>query len=403
MSFFNENSRDKIYEEMEGKQPSTKGSVVAKILSIVLLLSLGFASGSIYSTITNNDNTEEAVSSDLPLIDNFTPVSPSSTTTVSPNSFSAVVDKTANSVVEISLYTTQSSMMSSYSYQAETNGSGVIISADGYIITNNHVVEGAEEINVILRNGDEYTAELVGTDSKTDIAIIKIDATDLSYAKIGNSDNALVGDFVMAIGNPLGKLGGTVTYGYISALEREITIEGKNMNLMQVDAAVNPGNSGGGLFNANGELIGIVSAKSTGYDVEGLGFAIPINDISDVINDLLTHGYATNRPFLGVKMSDAAQPSTINPYGNSIFDFFYQQMQYGARIEEVYENSPADEAGIKVGDIIVSVNGNVVSSSSDVSSEISNCEVGDTIEIGLIRDNRTKTVKVTLVEYQGEK
>ncbi len=403
MSFFNENSRDKIYEEMEGKQPSTKGSVVAKILSIVLLLSLGFASGSIYSTITNNDNTEEAVSSDLPLIDNFTPVSSSSTTTVSPNSFSAVVDKTANSVVEISLYTTQSSMMSSYSYQAETNGSGVIISADGYIITNNHVVEGAEEINVILRNGDEYTAELVGTDSKTDIAIIKIDATDLSYAKIGNSDNALVGDFVMAIGNPLGKLGGTVTYGYISALEREITIEGKNMNLMQVDAAVNPGNSGGGLFNANGELIGIVSAKSTGYDVEGLGFAIPINDISDVINDLLTHGYATNRPFLGVKMSDAAQPSTINPYGNSIFDFFYQQMQYGARIEEVYENSPADEAGIKVGDIIVSVNGNVVSSSSDVSSEISNCEVGDTIEIGLIRDNRTKTVKVTLVEYQGEK
>ena len=403
MSFFNENSRDKIYEEMEGKQPSTKGSVVAKILSIVLLLSLGFASGSIYSTITNNDNTEEAVSSDLPLIDNFTPVSSSSTTTVSPNSFSAVVDKTANSVVEISLYTTQSSMMSSYSYQAETNGSGVIISADGYIITNNHVVEGAEEINVILRNGDEYTAELVGTDSKTDIAIIKIDATDLSYAKIGNSDNALVGDFVMAIGNPLGKLGGTVTYGYISALEREITIEGKNMNLMQVDAAVNPGNSGGGLFNANGEVIGIVSAKSTGYDVEGLGFAIPINDISDVINDLLTHGYATNRPFLGVKMSDAAQPSTINPYGNSIFDFFYQQMQYGARIEEVYENSPADEAGIKVGDIIVSVNGNVVSSSSDVSSEISNCEVGDTIEIGLIRDNRTKTVKVTLVEYQGEK
>lgn len=403
MSFFNENSRDKIYEEMEGKQPSTKGSVVVKILSIVLLLSLGFASGSIYSTITNNDNTEEAVSSDLPLIDNFTPVSSSSTTTVSPNSFSAVVDKTANSVVEISLYTTQSSMMSSYSYQAETNGSGVIISADGYIITNNHVVEGAEEINVILRNGDEYTAELVGTDSKTDIAIIKIDATDLSYAKIGNSDNALVGDFVMAIGNPLGKLGGTVTYGYISALEREITIEGKNMNLMQVDAAVNPGNSGGGLFNANGELIGIVSAKSTGYDVEGLGFAIPINDISDVINDLLTHGYATNRPFLGVKMSDAAQPSTINPYGNSIFDFFYQQMQYGARIEEVYENSPADEAGIKVGDIIVSVNGNVVSSSSDVSSEISNCEVGDTIEIGLIRDNRTKTVKVTLVEYQGEK
>ena len=175
------------------------------------------------------------------------------------------------------------------------------------------------------------------------------------------------------------------------------------MNLIQTDAGVNPGNSGGGLFNANGELVGIVTAKSSGIDVENLGFAIPINDIKSVVDDLVEHGYATNRAFLGVMMKDTAY-STNSPYGGygSLFNMFYSQMQYGAYVESVVEDSPAEKCGIKSGDIIVSVNGNVVSTAAEVTAEVTNCNVGDEIEIGIIRDNKTKTVKVKLTEYKGE-
>lgn len=401
MSFRNDMERERIYEEMEGSH-SSKSGVFSKLLSIALLLSIGFASGSIYSAFSNDDvvaGTSNSLNNTL-ITSNSNPSSNSTVATFIPNSLADVVNRTADSVVEITQYSTSTSMFSQ-NYTQEGNGSGVIISTDGYILTNNHVISGAEKISVRLKNGEEYEAKLIGKDSKTDIAIIKIDAKDLTTAKIGDSSKALVGDFVLAIGNPLGQLGGTVTYGYISALEREITIEGSTMNLMQFDAAVNPGNSGGGLFNANGELIAIVSAKSTGYDVEGLGFAIPVNDVSTVINDILTHGYATNRPFLGVSMSDSAYSSGNNPYGG-LFSMFFQQIQYGASVVEVLEDSPAEKAGIEAGDIIVSIDGKVVSSSSEATSEIANHNVGDEIEIGLIRDGRTKTVTVTLTEYKGQ-
>ena len=177
------------------------------------------------------------------------------------------------------------------------------------------------------------------------------------------------------------------------------------MNLIQTDAAVNQGNSGGGLFNSNGELVGIVTAKSSGIGIENLGFAIPINDIQSVIDDLVEHGYATNRAFLGVSMQDTAYAT--NPYGGfggfgGFFDMFYSQMQYGAHVDSVLEGSPAEKGGIKAGDIIVSVDGNVVSTAAEVTAAITNCEVGDEIEIGLIRENKTKTVKVKLTEYKGE-
>ena len=397
MSFRNNFERERIYEEMEGRT-SSKGGIFSKLLSIALLLSIGFASGSIYSAFSSNKTMTPGVSSSL----GNTLLNSNSNNVVTnfvPNSLADVVNRTADSVVEITQYSTSTTIFSQ-NYTSEGNGSGVIISTDGYILTNNHVISGAEKISVRLRNGEEYDAELIGKDSKTDIAIIKIDAKNLTAAKIGDSAKAFVGDFVLAIGNPLGKLGGTVTYGYISALEREITIDGSTMNLMQFDAAVNPGNSGGGLFNINGELIAVVSAKSTGYDVEGLGFAIPVNDVSTVIKDLLTHGYATNRPFLGVSLEDSMY-SNNNSYGG-MFGFFYQQIQYGASVHEVVENSPAEKAGIKKGDIIVSINGKVISSSSEATSEISNYNVGDKIEIGIIRESRTKTVEATLEEYKGQ-
>lgn len=399
MSFRNDFERERIYEEMEGSHSSRFGWC-GKVLSIVLLLSVGFASGSIYSTFTGKglmQNTSTTNQNSINL--NKVSTTTNSSVVTAPSSLADVVEMTADSVVEITQYTTSTSRYSQ-TYTSEGNGSGVIISDDGYILTNNHVIDGAERISVRLRNGEEYDAELVGKDSKTDVAIIKIEAKNLKAATIGESSKTKVGDFVLAIGNPLGELGGTVTYGYVSALEREIKIDSSTMNLMQFDAAVNPGNSGGGLFNIYGELIGIVSAKSTGYDVEGLGFAIPINDISKVMSDILDLGYATDRAFLGVKLQDAAY-SSGNQYGG-LWSMFYQQIQYGASVAEVTENSPAEKAGIQKNDIIVSINRKVISTASEATSEISALSVGDKVEIGIIRENRTKTLTATLEEYKGQ-
>ena len=410
MSFISEMERDRIYEEIEGKSFSkTRGGFFSKLLSIALLLSIGFASGSIYSTFTqvkiaNNNNTITTNSpASLTSISNSQNTNNNNSSLYSQTSLAAVVEKTANSVVEITQYaTTQSFYSNSSSLTPQGNGSGVIISKDGYILTNNHVINGAEKITIRLRNGEEHEAKLVGKDAKTDIAIIKVEADNLSPANVADSSKTLVGDFVMAIGNPLGKLGGTVTYGFVSALEREINLDSSTKNLMQFDAAVNPGNSGGGLFNVYGELIGVVSAKSTGYDVEGLGFAIPINDVKQVIDDILEHGYATNRPYLGVSLDNSAYTTGGNPFGGSIFDMFYTQVQYGAKVVAVEKNSPADKGGIEANDIIVSIGGKVITSASDATAEVQNYNVGDEVEIGIIRDNRTYTKKVTLAEYKGQ-
>ncbi len=406
MSFMNGFERDRIYAEMDESSGRSKGGIFSKLLSIVLLLSIGFASGSIYSTFHNaNLTTQTSTDGASTILSNTTQISSGNNLAVLPaTSLSAIIESVADSVVEITQYTATQSIYYSKTGFAEGNGSGVIISEDGYILTNNHVIAGAEKIKVRLRNGTEYEATLVGKDAKTDMAIIKVEATGLKPAYFGDSTATLVGDFIMAIGNPLGELGGTVTYGFVSALEREITIDGLTMNLMQFDAAVNPGNSGGALFNIKGELIGIVSAKSTGYDVEGLGFAIPVNDVQQVIDDILTHGYATNRPFLGVSLDNGAYASNADPFGgfDSFFSMFYQQIQYGASVVDVSKDSPAEKAGIKAGDIIVSIGGKVISTAAEATTEISNYNVGDEVEIGLIRESRTKTVKVTLEEYKGQ-
>ena len=400
MSLFNNYNRDQIYEEMDGKsyKSGSAGSIISKTLSIALLLSLGFASGSLYSTHQNANNTTNQSSSKTPVITTAS-TNTGSTYTISHTDISSVVEKCADSVVEITIET-QSTLYGRYTYTSEGNGSGVIISSDGYILTNNHVIDGANKITVTLRNGTKYDATLVGTDSKTDVAVIKIDAKDLTVAVIGDSDSLVVGEVAIAIGNPLGQLGGTVTDGIISALEREIELDNTTMNLIQTNAAINPGNSGGGLFNANGELIGIVVAKSSGVDVEGLGFAIPVNDVKDVISDILEHGYAKNRAFLGVSLRDTSYQT--NSYGMSMYSMFFNQVNYGAAVDEVVEDSPADKAGIQKDDIIISIDNEVISKASEVSSKITNYNVGDKITIGLIRDNKTLSVEVTLAEYSGE-
>ena len=228
-------------------------------------------------------------------------------------SIEEVVIAVKHSVVEIQTESVSTSRFMR-EFVSTGAGSGVIISSDGYIVTNDHVISGAQAIKVRLTGEQEFEATLIGTDSRTDLAVLKIDAEGLQPAIFGHSSDLLVGQTSIAIGNPLGELGGTVTAGIISALDREITIDGETMSLLQTDAAVNPGNSGGGLFNLYGELIGVVNAKSSGSEIEGLGFAIPIDTAKIVIEQLIEYGYVRGRIDTGLALVDIQDNFTAMSY-----------------------------------------------------------------------------------------
>ena len=305
-----------------------------------------------------------------------------------------VADLVSPSVVVI---TTEQVVYSQWSWYGQNQvesgaGSGVIISSDGYILTCAHVVDGASTITVTIGDKD-YTATLVGEDTTSDIAVIKIDADGLTPATVGNSDGLKVGQSVMAVGNPLGELGGTVTGGMISALNRSVTIQGSSsvntMSLIQMDASVSPGNSGGGLFNMNGELIGIVNAKSSSSDAEGLGFAIPINDAIKVAQELLENGYVTGRPYLGITYLAVEDAQTAAQLGVNA---------YGVYVVEVVKGGPAEKAGLQAGDRIVSVDGTEIASKDDLGTLMQKHAAGDTLSITIAREGQMQTVNVTLGE-----
>ena len=305
-----------------------------------------------------------------------------------------VADQVSPSVVVI---TTEQVVYSQWSWYGQNQvesgaGSGVIISSDGYILTCAHVVDGASTITVTIGDKD-YTATLVGEDTTSDIAVIKIDADGLTPATVGNSDSLKVGQSVMAVGNPLGELGGTVTGGMISALNRSVTIQGSSsvntMSLIQMDASVSPGNSGGGLFNMNGELVGIVNAKSSSSDAEGLGFAIPINDAIKVAQELLENGYVTGRPYLGITYLAVTDAQTASQLGVNA---------YGVYVVEVVKGGPAEKAGLQAGDRIVSVDGTEIASKDDLGTLMQKHAAGDTLSITIAREGQMQTVNVTLGE-----
>ena len=268
-------------------------------------------------------------------------------------------------------------------------GSGVILTTDGYIVTNYHVVEGAQQITVTLHDDSTYTATVVGSDQQSDIALLKIDATGLTPAVLGDSDSVQVGAVVIAVGNPMGTLGGTVTDGIVSALNRDISVEGNEMTLMQTSAAISPGNSGGGLFNTNGELIGIVNAKYSDEDAEGLGFAIPVNAMKTVVQDLLENGYVTGRPALGITVITVGDVQTAMQYGVS---------SLGVYVNSVDAGSGAEAAGMKAGDRIVSIGTQLVETTDDVTNALKNYNVGDVVEIQVDRGRELITLQVTLGE-----
>ncbi|GHU82290.1 hypothetical protein AGMMS50284_3930 [Clostridia bacterium] len=298
-----------------------------------------------------------------------------------------IVESTENSVVEITTEIVQTGKLTRQ-YIESGAGSGVIVSENGYIITNNHVIDGAEKVVVTLKDGTTYDATLIGRDSQVDVALLKIDAKGLTSAVFGDSDKVNVGEKTIAIGNPLGQLGGTVTEGIVSALNRDLVIGDVTMNLLQTSAAINPGNSGGGLFNSKGELIGLVVAKTVDTQVEGLGFAIPINHVSDILSDLKEHGYVTGRPQMGVQLVDVANRQTAMMYGVT---------EIGVYVSEV-TGTEAQNAGFEMGDRITAVNGKKVSSIGEVKAELQKSKVGSTIKVDVDRSGKTTTLTLLLSE-----
>ena len=352
------------------KKPRKKnGAKVARsAVALVLAAAMGFAGGFVGARFGNAGS--KVVIQQVERSSDSSSGSAAGTT-VSSNGLTTaqVAEMVSPSVVVI---TTEQVVYSQWSWYGQSQvesgaGSGVIISSDGYILTCAHVVSGASQITVTVGDTD-YTATVVGEDDTSDVAVLKIDATGLTPATVGDSDGLAVGDNVLAVGNPLGELGGTVTSGIVSALNRS---------------------SGGGLFNMNGELIGLVNAKSSSSDAEGLGFAIPINDAIKVAQDLLENGYVSGRPYMGITylaVTDAQTAAQLNVSA------------YGVYVVDVAQGGPADKAGLKAGDRIVSIDGTEIAQRDDLGTLIQQHTAGDTLSITVARDGQMQTVSLTLGE-----
>lgn len=359
---------------------------IKQIIIIFLVALLGGACGGYgaYKISSNTNKTTEAEN------ETSNEIQTVKYTDVEKGDYTQVIDKAINSIVEI---TTKSTVTSSTMFGTTTSdqtalGSGVIITEDGYIVTNNHVVEDATDVSVTTYDGNEYEADIIGTDAQTDLALIKIDASDLTAASFADSDSIELGQEVVAIGNALGK-GTSCSNGIVSVINKEIKISNYTMKLIQTDAAVNEGNSGGGLFDMNGNLIGIVNSKSSSSSyssttIEGMGYAIPSNTVKTIVEELKENGYVKDRPALGVRI-----------YSSSYNEYYNVE---GLVISEVLSGSAAEKAGLKANDIITAVDGTTVSSFSDLSTILNSHEVGDKVELQITRDNKVKNITVTLQE-----
>lgn len=364
-----------------------KNVSVAVLLVVTVLLSagLGFGGGLLANRMNDrNEAIDEAMQNPGVTIEQLAAADSSAFNAA------AVAAVGMDSVVEITTESMSRNNLIMGQYVTTGAGSGVIISEGGYIVTNNHVINGASKITVRTRDGKEFPASIVGYDERTDLAVIKVETNGLRAAAFGASGELVVGQRVLAIGNPLGELGGTVTEGIISALDREVEIEGQSMTLLQTDASVNPGNSGGGLFDGSGKLVGIVNAKSSGSGIEGLGFAIPIDTARDVVDELINNGYVSGRPEAGISVT----------YIDEQTAFLYRMGEGGVYISAVNRGSAAEQAGLQAGDRIVSVDGKEIKENHQVVDIVQSHKAGDTVEFKIVRKNEKLTVKVTLDEQK---
>ena len=301
-----------------------------------------------------------------------------------------VYQMNVDSVVLITAQVRSTSMFGQTTGQS--TGSGFVLTADGYVVTNHHVVENATGVTVTLYDGSEYKAKVIGSDSTNDVALLKIEEdVTLQAVTVGSSDALRVGDQVIAIGNPLGELTSTLTVGYVSAKERNVTTDGTSINMIQTDAAINSGNSGGPLFNSHGEVVGITTAKysgssSSGASIEGIGFAIPIDDVMPLVDDLMNYGYI-NSAYLGVMVSDV-DAATASHYG----------LPVGAYVQEVTEGYCAEKAGLQAKDIIVAVGPHKVDGVSGLVKVLRKFKAGETTTITVFRGGQELSLTITLDE-----
>ena len=344
------------------------------------------------SEISNSNNSKNNSNSNSGVVD-YVSLNNYSDTAV----FAA--SKVLPSIVGIKVdYTITSNFMQGISQSSQAEGSGIIISKDGYILTNNHIINSADssiyyevseatKVSVYLYNDETaYEATIVGTDEQTDLAIIKIEKDNLTAAELGNSNSIKIGEFAMAIGNPLG-MESSVTSGIISAVNRSVTSEdGTTYNLIQTDAAINSGNSGGALVNAEGKVIGINTLKLSGSGIEGMGFAIPINETIEIYKDLIEHGKVL-RPYIGIGGIDLDESSAK-----------YYNLPTGIYVKEIYSNSPAALADLKQGDIITAIDDTKVNSMTELNDIKNKKNIGDEITLDVYRSGETIKVKVKLAE-----
>lgn len=360
------------------------GRVVALILSCaVISAACGFGgailaqNGSSTGKTTVQQSNRTATTVNVKKVDGQTLMSPAE-----------VYASTVNSVVSINCSAVSTNIFGQQTESA-SSGSGFIYTADGYIVTNQHVVANASSINVTLYNGDTYPATLVGSDSDYDVAVLKIDAKDLPAVTLGNSTDVNVGDNVMAIGNPLGELTFSMSSGIVSCVNRAINVEGTPFNMIQVDASINPGNSGGPLMNLYGEVVGIVSAKYSSYadtTVEGLGFAIPINDVQSIISDIMENGSVTDKAYMAITAGTMTQQMAAQYKINATEGVF---------VYSVEDGGAGDKAGLKLGDVITKLNDTQITSMEDLSAAKKNFKAGDTVTLTVLRDGQEITTQLT--------
>jgi serine protease Do len=367
------------------KKYVTRGALIAcMILTMIVSSMLGaFVAGSMIDRVSSGrTERDDSKLSQLDLSD----------ATGSEMTVGEIIKKNEDAVVEIVVSGTAQNMWGQFQL-TQGAGSGVIVKEDGYIATNYHVIQGATKVQVTLHNGEQYSARIVGSDPSNDVAVIKIDAKDLTTATVGDSSTVEVGDLAVAIGNPLGQLGGTATSGIISALDRTLNVEGTTLTLLQTDAAINGGNSGGGLFNSKGELIGIVESKASAVGVEGLAFALPINNVSGIINDIIENGgsgqVAASTPAVGIVISDVSEENAQ----------YYGLESAGVYIAQVTGEN-AQKAGFQEEDRIISFNGTEIKGSSEFISLVRKCKVGDTVTVVVSRGGQQIEIKTVLEELQ---
>ena len=372
-----------IYIKRSRRAEFSRGAVAGMIVSAMIVsAALGFGGGMLANRFTQNQTTAPGS------VVSASPVGWTGATSTGNFNAANIAAACMDSVVEIRTESVSFANRLMGQYVSEGAGSGVIITADGQIATNNHVVGGATKITVRTHNGKEYEAKLIGTDEKTDLAVIKIEATGLSPATLGTSSTLVVGEPVLAIGNPLGQLGGTVTDGILSALSRQIEIDGQKMTLLQTNASVNPGNSGGGLFDAAGKLIGIVNAKSSGSGIEGLGFAIPIDTAKPIIEQLNANGYVRGRVDIGMELLDVSEQAA----------YLYRLDSAGVYIAEIARGGSAERAGLQSGDRVISIDKTAITESAQLETMLTKYKVDDVLRVKFSRDGKEQEVDLTLGE-----